>query len=422
EHMTEADVFVKYGLADRAIEQLQAVTEKYPGYAPAHARLKEIYVEEGNREAARDQRGWLVRCHLAAGDRGAAEECLAELRRYDPACRQLALLDQAVNPGGLRAGMAIGSGADLEIEAGLDDALFETESAPRGGAGPQAREAGQDAAPSIEGLEEVDFYIDRRLRDEAVAVLRRLAEAHGSHPEIVSRMRKAMQLSVEPESIAPSPQPDGAEEFEISLDYSDQSSAIPASTASGPAGAGADDGSIDLMDLASEVDAALSGHTADESTVISGDEAEPEGHSLEEIVQAFRKGIEKQVGAEDFDTHYSLGIAYKEMGLLDEAIGEFQFAAKDARLLVDCCSMLGVCFRDKGMPPLAVKWYRKGIDAANGREEEVVLGLRYDLADLLAAMGEHRHAIELFTEIFGINSNYRDVAARIKELERTKSG
>jgi hypothetical protein len=47
-----------------------------------------------------------------------------------------------------------------------------------------------------------------------------------------------------------------------------------------------------------------------------------------------------------------------------------------------------------------------------------VLGLRYDLAELLAEMGEHRQAIELFTEVFGINSKYRDVSARIRDLER----
>ena len=143
----------------------------------------------------------------------------------------------------------------------------------------------------------------------------------------------------------------------------------------------------DLSDLASEIDAALAGDSSRDDSLLAGAEATPEGHSLEEIVQAFKKGIEQQIGAEDFDTHYNLGIAYKEMGLVDEAIGEFQFAAKDPHLLLGCCSMLGICFREKGMSPLAVKWYRRGLEATGSRDEETMLGLRYDLAELLAVVG-----------------------------------
>jgi tetratricopeptide (TPR) repeat protein len=174
----------------------------------------------------------------------------------------------------------------------------------------------------------------------------------------------------------------------------------------------------DLSDLASEIDAALSGAGEADQSLLQGVEATPEGHSLEEIVQAFRKGIEQQIDSDDFDTHYNLGIAYKEMGLMDEAIGEFQFAAKDARRMVDCCSMLGICFREKGMSALAVKWYRKGLEAGASNDEETMLGMRYDLAELLVEMGEHRQAMDLFTEVFGINSKYRDVASRMKDLER----
>lgn len=181
------------------------------------------------------------------------------------------------------------------------------------------------------------------------------------------------------------------------------------------------EGGEDLSDLAAEIDAALSGQPAHEEVVVEGTEATPEGHSLEEIVHAFKKGIEQQVSAEDVDTHYNLGIAYKEMGLLDEAIGEFQFASKDERLLVDCCSMLGICFREKKMAGLAVKWYRRGIDASASRDEETMLGLRYDLAELLVETGQPREALDLYTEVFGINSKFRDVAARIRDLERTLS-
>src|SRR5206468_8091696 len=118
-----------------------------------------------------------------------------------------------------------------------------------------------------------------------------------------------------------------------------------------------------------------------------------------------------------YDTHFNLGIAYREMGLLDEAIGEFQLASKSPSLLVSCCSMLGLCFLDKGLPELAVKWYRRGLDSGQAGEDDH-LGLLYDLGNVYDAMGDAETAYRTFVEIYGINTNYRDVVARIEELGR----
>ena len=71
---------------------------------------------------------------------------------------------------------------------------------------------------------------------------------------------------------------------------------------------------------------------------------------LEEIFREFKKGVEQQLSPEDYETHYNLGIAYKEMSLTDEAISEFQRAAKSPQYAVECCSMLGLCFLEKGLP------------------------------------------------------------------------
>ncbi len=427
EHMTEADVFVKYGLADRAVDQLKAVTARFPGHAPAHAKLKEIHLEDGNRDSARDAMVQVLKSHLAAGDQSAARDALEELRRFDP---------------------ALGKGSPASGET--PEAPDEPPPPELVAAAPSEEEAG---APRPEDLEEVDFYLAQGLRDEAVAALRRLAGTAGSHPDILARMKRAMALGgtgkqtpprAAPRSPVPAVEAD-AEEFEIVAEEepapqeSDSGARRPelraaaaktgaaqarpaaaqAPGSAAPAPPHAAGGGDDLFDLASEIDAALQASGDGEGPLVPGVEPEPEGHSLEEIVQAFKKGIEDQVGPEDFDTHYSLGIAYKEMGLLDEAIGEFQFAAKEPRLLVDCCSMLGLCFRDKGMAGLGVKWYRRGLESAAGRDEEKILAMRYDLAELLAGMGERREAMDIFTEVYGINSKFRDVATRIKDLQKS---
>jgi tetratricopeptide (TPR) repeat protein len=136
---------------------------------------------------------------------------------------------------------------------------------------------------------------------------------------------------------------------------------------------------------------------------------------LNEMFKEFKKGVDKQLGKEDYDTRYNLGIAYKEMGLVDEAIAEFQLAAKDEGRLLECSSMLGICFMDKGMPKLAVKWFEKGLKAP-GRSEEEYQGLRYDLAMAHEAAGDLDKALNLFEDLYGQDANFRDVAQKVRDL------
>jgi tetratricopeptide (TPR) repeat protein len=125
--------------------------------------------------------------------------------------------------------------------------------------------------------------------------------------------------------------------------------------------------------------------------------------------------VEQQLSPEDYETHYNLGIAYKEMALVDEAIGEFQRAAKSPQHAVECCSMLGLCFLEKGLPQLAIKWYRKGLEAPGLREEDR-LGLLYDLGNVYLDVGERDEAYRTFLEIYGSDANFRDVGERLRAL------
>lgn len=137
--------------------------------------------------------------------------------------------------------------------------------------------------------------------------------------------------------------------------------------------------------------------------------------SLEDIVEGFKKGVAEHLSPTDYDTHFNLGIAYREMGLLDEAIGEFQLAAKDPGHLVLCCSMLGLCFLDKGLPDLAVKWYRRALESPSIHEEDQ-LGMLYDLGNVYMQLGDNVTAYNTFAELYGINAHYRDVVAKLEEL------
>jgi hypothetical protein len=46
EHFTEAEVFLKYGLVEKAREQLQSILDRYPQHLASLAKMKEVHVEE----------------------------------------------------------------------------------------------------------------------------------------------------------------------------------------------------------------------------------------------------------------------------------------------------------------------------------------------------------------------------------------
>ncbi len=134
--------------------------------------------------------------------------------------------------------------------------------------------------------------------------------------------------------------------------------------------------------------------------------------SVEELFSAFREGVEKQVKGDDYDTHYNLGIAYKEMMLIEPALEEFKVAMGDPERTLECCSMLSICEQARGDLDAAVEWLRQGI-LAPGFPPEDSIGLRYDLAEIYLQQGHTGMAAEEFKVVFEMDSDYRDVAARL---------
>ncbi|HEY3138684.1 MAG TPA: tetratricopeptide repeat protein [Blastocatellia bacterium] len=128
----------------------------------------------------------------------------------------------------------------------------------------------------------------------------------------------------------------------------------------------------------------------------------------------------------DFETHYSLGLAYKDMDLLDEAIAEFQKAFRTAGVegldgdYIQCCNMLGVCFKRKQMPKVAVMWFQRGLRIPNRLEDEYQ-ALRFEVGLCYEELGDIDKALEAFMEVYGIDVNYRSVAEKIGELQSQKN-
>lgn len=137
---------------------------------------------------------------------------------------------------------------------------------------------------------------------------------------------------------------------------------------------------------------------------------------LQDIFNEFKKGVDQALGSEDYDTRYNLGIAYKEMGLIDEAISEFQLAAKDVKRSLECSSMIGICFLEKGVPDVAIQWFEKGLKVP-GRAPEEYRGLKYDLGSAWEATGDRDMARQIFGELYAEDSAFRDVSDRFRSLK-----
>ncbi len=145
--------------------------------------------------------------------------------------------------------------------------------------------------------------------------------------------------------------------------------------------------------------------------------------ALADIFDEFKEDVEETQGEpEDPDTHYNLGVAFKEMGLMDEAIGELQKVCQAIEhghpfsQVMQAYTWLAHCFVEKGVPQAAVKWYEKALKVPNA-DEESRLAVYYELGNAHEAAGNKKAALDSFMEVYGSNIDYRDVAERIKALK-----
>jgi tetratricopeptide (TPR) repeat protein len=130
--------------------------------------------------------------------------------------------------------------------------------------------------------------------------------------------------------------------------------------------------------------------------------------NMMEIFQAFQKGVDEKIGQEDYDTRYNLGIAYKEMGLIEEAIHEFLIASKHPLKFFDAAGLLGICFRDQGMFEESINWFEKALEGPD-RKEEDYKAVKYELILTARLKEDYLYAKKLAAEILSKDPNYRDI-------------
>ncbi len=420
--LSEAEVLAKYGLKEKAFHRVEEVRESYPDHLGALRVLIQLHLEEGDEVKVRELAETLQRRSREQGetqDLQQVEEHFAaagfvlgtetkpprpKRRKKRTSSRRIDLLLESLleDDAGDRA-------TTKRRDKALDEFFVDPEKKPSKRVSatkptpvPEPPPAAEEstAAEVPEALEFPGAVSAPEVPAEPVAESLDL-EDHSDIEDALAGMEPASAMQELETVEAGDPHDETGTSWLDEVEASRQEDTDSAEVFEEEEGF--------FVDLAAELE--------EELTVSDALGPQQSGEqSLEEIVQGFKRGVEEQLSEEDFDTHFDLGIAYREMGLLDEAIGEFQVASKSPDHVASGCSMLGICFLEKGLPELAIKWYTRGLSAP-GVSEDDSLALLYDLGSVYLSIGDRKNARKTLVEVYGINSHYRDIAAQLAELE-----
>src|SRR6266566_3595852 len=153
--------------------------------------------------------------------------------------------------------------------------------------------------------------------------------------------------------------------------------------------------------------------------VAAEDENRVEGEQADftDMLEKFKAGIAANVDDEDFDSHYDLGVAYKEMGLIDEAIAEFQKALRGATQRIRAYEALGQCFIDRNEYDVAITVLGRALREP-GMEDEDLIGVLYLLGFASEGSKKPRDAAAYYQRVFAIDIDFRDVSKRLKQMTK----
>jgi pilus assembly protein FimV len=146
-------------------------------------------------------------------------------------------------------------------------------------------------------------------------------------------------------------------------------------------------------------------------------------HSVKDVLSEFKQNLSSQVSVEDSQTHYDLGIAYKEMGLYDEALHEFEVAlqGRGRRRVIDCLIMLGVCRLEKGDPRAALRQFEQVLKTP-GLTLEASKEAHFEIGHCQELLGEERSALDHYARVHKADAAFRDVKARLARLSSKLRG
>ena len=450
--LTDVDLFSSYGLTNKATQLLENILVRAPLHTPTLERLLDFYLGAGDDRRTAEMAAQLEQIHRERNDTVNAER-FASLRERFHKAAGLPAKDLHVAPA-----------ASSEPEAAAPPPASPLASTPASAA-PAAPPEFQiplaaPAAPAAPEQQSAPAEVD--LSDEWEAMVQEVeqpAPAPATQPPPPpAAVADAVPEAIEVPQAAESAPDEVFEIVEESVQEPEPQIEVPADAAAEageivleltpqpapPQNSGAMASTDDLIgELIAEIEDMQAPGAEDAETVapaaIAGAAASPGSNGssayareplpgnldqLAEVFQDFRNELSEFGDKdEDLETHYNLVIAYREMGLLDEAIGEFQRVAtsveggKPFPYTMNCSTLLALSFMDKGEPKIASLWYRRAL-AVPGLDQETIMALRYDLGVSLESAGDSSEALDSFRQVYAINIDYRDVADHIADLQK----
>jgi tetratricopeptide (TPR) repeat protein len=140
-----------------------------------------------------------------------------------------------------------------------------------------------------------------------------------------------------------------------------------------------------------------------------------EQREFHEILEQFKRGIDQNLDSDDYQSHYDLGVAFKEMGLLDEAISEFQKALRAPEGRLRTSEALGIAFFEKGQYPACESVLRKAVESLD-ESDEAKIGLLYWLGRASEALGKEADAIASYERAMVVDIRFLDLSQRMQRL------
>ena len=156
------------------------------------------------------------------------------------------------------------------------------------------------------------------------------------------------------------------------------------------------------------------------STRMRIDEQAPTGDEqadFNEMLKKFKAGVAENVDADDHESHYDLGVAFKEMGLLDDAIAEFQKALRAPGRRARTYEALGQCFMEKQQLPVALTILQRALGEPGVGDDQLV-GVLYLLGYASEALQRRDDAVAYYQRVFAVDIQFRDVGDRLNALEK----
>jgi tetratricopeptide (TPR) repeat protein len=354
---------------------------------------------------------------------------------------------------------------DATMDSG--EATFDASIADKTQAAEADGDSGSLAANADEEIEEAQFYIAQDMFDEAEAILGRVLKAEPSHAQALVLMGEVAATRGGEEAAGSTPAELAAEitqpDVDLSLSGSDDGDAtlnsVDASVADDEgvafeveldgdlddvaevpeedehasavevaaeiedqvqeeiAAAGSDEAidaseSFDLREaLADVIEEDASGPAPDTSGVLSTVE-----DGFESIFSDFKKGVTATLEEGDYDTRYDLGIAYREMGLFDDAIGEFRVCLDSPTRRFDSLYLMGLCARDLLRWDDAVNHLQQAL-ALPEIPEERLAGVYFDLSIAEEGSGDPTRALASVQRVIELEPDFPGAADRLAALE-----